>query len=155
MPSSPYDAKGLLIASIRDDDPVIFFENKLLYAVEGEVPEEAYSIPLGEAEITREGDDVTIVAVGRMVSVAEEAAESLSDEGIDCEIVDPRTTSPLDEDTLFESVENTGRLVVVDESNPRCNVATDIVSIVTQNRFDDLKAAPKICLLYTSDAADE
>ena len=144
VPSSPYDAKGLLIASIRDDDPVIFFENKLLYAVEGEVPEEAYSIPLGEAEITREGDDVTIVAVGRMVSVAEEAAESLSDEGIDCEIVDPRTTSPLDEDTIFESVENTGRLVVVDESNPRCNVATDIVSIVTQNRFDDLKAAPKM-----------
>jgi pyruvate dehydrogenase E1 component beta subunit len=143
MPSNPYDAKGLLIASIRDDDPVIFFENKVLYAMEGDVPEEAYVVPLGEAEITREGDDVTIVAIGRMVSMAERAAETLADEGIDCEIVDPRTISPLDEDTIFESVENTGRLVVVDESNPRCNAAADIVSIVTQNRFDDLKSAPK------------
>lgn len=143
MPSSPYDAKGLLIASIRDDDPVIFFENKLLYAVEGEVPEEPYALPLGEAEITREGGDVTILAVGRMVSIAEEAADILSSEGIECEVVDPRTTSPLDEETIFESVENTGRLVVVDEANPRCGIASDIVSLVSQNCFDDLKAAPK------------
>lgn len=107
------------------------------------MPEEAYTIPLGEAEITREGDDVTIVAIGRMVSMAEQAAEELSGEGIECEIVDPRTLSPLDEDTIFESVENTGRLVVVDESNPRCNAAADIVSIVTQNCFDDLKSPPK------------
>ena len=124
VPSSPYDAKGLMIASIRDDDPVIFFENKVLYAVEGEVPEESYEIPLGEAEYVREGDDVTIVAIGRMVSMAEQAAAALADEGIECEIVDPRTTSPLDEETIFESVENTGRLVVVDESNPRCSMAT-------------------------------
>ncbi len=143
IPSSPYDVKGLLAASIRDDDPVIFFENKLLYAVEGDVPEEAYTIPLGEAEITREGDDVTIVAVGRMVSIAEEAADALSGEGIECEIVDPRTASPLDEDTIFESIENTGRLVVVDESNPRCGLASDIVSLVSHNCFDDLKAAPR------------
>jgi acetoin:2,6-dichlorophenolindophenol oxidoreductase subunit beta len=144
VPSNPYDAKGLLIASIRDDDPVMFFENKVLYAVEGEVPEESYEIPLGEAEYVREGDDVTIVAIGRMVSMAEQAAATLSDEGIECEIVDPRTTSPLDEETIFESVENTGRLVVVDEANPRCSMATDIVARVAENCFDELEAAPKM-----------
>jgi acetoin:2,6-dichlorophenolindophenol oxidoreductase subunit beta len=144
VPSNPYDAKGLLIASIRDDDPVIFFENKVLYNVEGEVPEEPYVVPLGEAEYVREGDDVTIVAIGRMVSMAEQAGEQLADEGIECEIVDPRTTSPLDEETIFESVENTGRLVVVDEANPRCSLATDIVARVAQNCFGDLEAAPKM-----------
>ncbi|MCA1729855.1 MAG: alpha-ketoacid dehydrogenase subunit beta, partial [Actinobacteria bacterium] len=144
VPSNPYDAKGLMIGAIRDDDPVIFFENKVLYAVEGEVPEESYTIPLGEAEIVREGEDVTIVAIGRMVGMAEQAAEALADEGIECEIVDPRTTSPLDEDTIYESVENTGRLVVVDESYPRCNMATDITSLVAQNCFEDLKSAPKM-----------
>ncbi|MDP8940708.1 MAG: alpha-ketoacid dehydrogenase subunit beta [Actinomycetota bacterium] len=144
VPSNPYDAKGLMIQSIRDDDPVIFFENKVLYATEGEVPEEPYTIPLGEAEFVREGEDVTIVAIGRMVGMAEQAAEALSDEGIECEIVDPRTTSPLDEETIYESVENTGRLVVVDESYPRCNMATDIAALVAQNCFDDLKAAPKM-----------
>src|SRR4051812_1061825 len=144
VPSNPYDAKGLMIGAIRDDDPVIFFENKVLYSVEGEVPEEPYTIPLGEAEFVREGDDVTIVAIGRMVGMAEQAAEALADEGIECEIVDPRTTSPLDEDTIYESVENTGRLVVVDESYPRCNMATDIVALVAQNCFNDLKSAPKM-----------
>ena len=144
VPSNPYDAKGLLIASIRDDDPVIFFENKVLYALEGEVPEEPYVVPLGEAEYVREGEDVTIVAIGRMVSMAEQAAEELADEGIECEIIDPRTTSPLDEETIYESVENTGRLVVVDEANPRCGLAADITALVSQNCFDDLKAAPKM-----------
>jgi pyruvate/2-oxoglutarate/acetoin dehydrogenase E1 component len=144
VPSNPYDAKGLLIASIRDDDPVIFFENKVLYSVEGEVPEDPYTLPLGEAEYVREGEDVTIVAIGRMVSMAEQAAEALADEGIECEIVDLRTTSPLDEETIFESVENTGRLVVVDEANPRCSLAADIAARVAENCFDDLKAAPKM-----------
>jgi acetoin:2,6-dichlorophenolindophenol oxidoreductase subunit beta len=144
VPSNPYDAKGLLIASIRDDDPVIYFENKVLYSVEGEVPEAPYTIPLGEAEYVREGEDVTIVAIGRMVSMAEQAAEALADEGIECEIVDPRTTSPLDEETIYESVENTGRLVVVDEANPRCSLAADIVARVAENCFEDLKAAPKM-----------
>jgi pyruvate/2-oxoglutarate/acetoin dehydrogenase E1 component len=144
VPSNPYDAKGLLIASIRDDDPVIFFENKVLYSVEGEVPEDPYTVPLGEAEYVREGEDVTIVAIGRMVSMAEQAAEALADEGIECEIVDLRTTSPLDEETIFESVENTGRLVVVDEANPRCSLAADIAARVAENCFDDLKAAPKM-----------
>jgi len=144
VPSNPYDAKGLLIASIRDDDPVIFFENKVLYAVEGDVPEEPYAIPLGEAEIVREGEDVTIVAIGRMVSMAEQAAVALADEGIEAEIVDPRTLSPLDTDTIYESVENTGRLVVVDESNPRCSMASDIAALVAQNCFEHLKAAPQM-----------
>lgn len=144
VPSSPYAAKGLMIASIRDDDPVIFFENKVLYAVEGDVPEEPYALPLGEADYVREGDDVTVVAIGRMVQMAQEAADALAKEGIECEIVDPMTTSPLDTETIFESVEKTGRLVVVDESNPRCSLAADICAQVAANRFDDLKSAPRM-----------
>ena len=108
------------------------------------MPEESYTIPFGEAEFVREGEDVTIVAIGRMVSLAQEAAKALADEGIECEIVDPRTTSPLDEETIYESVENTGRLVVVDESNPRCSIASDISSLVAQNCFEDLRAAPQM-----------
>jgi pyruvate/2-oxoglutarate/acetoin dehydrogenase E1 component len=123
---------------------VIFFEHKVLYTMEGDVPDEPYVVPLGEAEIVREGEDVTIVAIGRMVSMAEQAAASLADDGIEVEIVDPRTTSPLDEETIYESVENTGRLVVVDESNPRCSMASDIVSLVSQNCFEHLKAAPRM-----------
>jgi acetoin:2,6-dichlorophenolindophenol oxidoreductase subunit beta len=140
MPATPYDAKGLLIQAIRDDDPVIFCEHKALYATEGDVPEESYAIPFGEANIVREGDDVTIVALGRMVLQAGQIAETLAADGISCEIIDPRTTSPFDEDTVLESVENTGRLVIVDESNPRCNVATDISSMVAQKGFSSLKA---------------
>ena len=140
VPSNPYDAKGLLIESIRDEDPVIFCEHKLLYSLEGEVPEESYTIPFGEANLLREGDDVTIVALGRMVHMASQAAESLAQQGIDCELVDLRTTSPLDEDTIIESVENTGRLVVVDEASPRCNIATDVSALVSQNAFGALKA---------------
>jgi pyruvate dehydrogenase E1 component beta subunit len=144
VPSNPYDAKGLLIEAIRDDDPVIFFENKVLYATEGDVPEEAYAIPFGEANIVREGGDVTVVAIGREVSLALEAAETLAADGIECEIIDPRTTSPLDEDTIFESVETTGRLVVVDEANPRCGLASDIAARVAEECFDALQAAPRM-----------
>jgi pyruvate/2-oxoglutarate/acetoin dehydrogenase E1 component len=144
VPATPYDAKGLLIQSIRDDDPVIFLEHKVLYTIEGDVPEESYAIPFGEANIVREGSDVTIVALGRMVLLAEQAAEELAGEGINCEIVDPRTTSPLDEDTILESVENTGRLVVVDEANPRCSLAADIVARVAQEAFSSLKAPPRM-----------
>ena len=140
VPSSPYDAKGLLITAIRDNDPVIFFEHKALYELEGEVPEESYTIPFGEANVVREGSDVTVVAVGRMVQHALAAAETLAGEGISIEIVDPRTISPLDEDTIYESVENTGRLVVVDESHPRCSFASDIGALVAQNAFDALQA---------------
>jgi len=140
VPSNPYDAKGLLIQSIRDNDPVIFMEHKVLYTMEGDVPEESYAIPFGEANVLREGEDVTIVAIGRMVNFAMEAAANLQKKGIHCEVIDPRTTSPLDEDTILESVENTGRLVVVDESNPRCSMASDIAGIVAQKAFGALKA---------------
>ena len=140
VPSNPYDAKGLLIQSIRDNDPVIFLEHKVLYTMEGEVPEESYAIPFGEANVAREGDDVTIVAFGRMVNQALTAAAALQKQGIHCEVIDPRTTSPLDEDTILESVEKTGRLVIVDESTPRCSMASDIAGIVAQKAFGALKA---------------
>ncbi|MEE8172155.1 MAG: alpha-ketoacid dehydrogenase subunit beta [Alphaproteobacteria bacterium] len=139
-PATPYDAKGLLIQAIRDNDPVIFCEHKMLYTLEGEVPEEAYTIPFGEANITREGDDVTIVTLGRMVHVAHEAADTLAKDSISCEVVDLRTTSPMDIDTIIESVENTGRLVVLDEASPRCSIATDVSALVCQEAFDSLTA---------------
>jgi pyruvate dehydrogenase E1 component beta subunit len=143
LPSNPYEAKGLLIQAIRDDDPVIFFEHKALYDMEGEVPDEPYAIPFGQANVTREGDDVTIVAFGKMVNLANAAADSLAKSGISCTVVDPRTTSPLDTETILETVEETGRLVVVDEAHPRCSMATDIVSLVTEAIFGSLKAAPR------------
>ena len=140
VPSSPYEAKGLLIQAIRDDDPVMFFEHKMLYDIEEDVPEEAYAIPFGEANVLRDGKDVTVVALGRMVMLAIQAADKLAREGISCEVIDPRTTSPLDKDTILESVENTGRLVVVDEAHPRCSMATDIAALVAQEAFDALEA---------------
>jgi pyruvate dehydrogenase E1 component beta subunit len=114
-PATPYDAKGLLIQAIRDNDPVIFLEHKMLYSLQGEVPEELYTVPFGEANFVREGKDVTLVTYGRMVHIALEAAANLARQGIDCEVLDLRTTSPLDEDSILESVEKTGRLVVIDE----------------------------------------
>jgi pyruvate dehydrogenase E1 component beta subunit len=140
VPSGAYDAKGLLIQAIRDDDPVMFFEHKMLYDVEEEVPEGLYTIPFGEANIVREGKDVTIVALGRMVTMAKQAADILAKDRVECEIIDPRTTSPFDIDTIIESVENTGRLVVVDEAHPRCSMATDIAAVVAQDAFDSLEA---------------
>jgi len=140
LPATPYDAKGLLISAIRDDDPVIFCEHKALYDLAGEVPEESYTVPFGEADVVREGGDVTVVAMGRMVHVASEAAQTLASSGIGCEVIDLRTTSPLDEDTVLESVEKTGRLVVVDEATPRCNIATDISALAAQKAFGSLRA---------------
>lgn len=139
-PSSPYDAKGLLIQAIRDNDPVIFCEHKLLYSMQGEVPEELYTVPFGEANFLRDGKDVTLVSYGRTVNTAMDAARSLASRGIDCEVIDLRTTSPLDEDSILESVEKTGRLVVIDEANPRCSMATDISALVAQKAFGALKA---------------
>jgi pyruvate dehydrogenase E1 component beta subunit len=144
VPSTPGDAKGLLAAAIRDDDPVLFFEHKLLYDVQGEVPAGEHLIELGKADIKREGDRVTVVAIGRMVQMALEAAESLSSEGVSVEVVDPRTLSPLDEDTILSSVRKTRRLVVVDEDNPRCSMATDLVALVASRAFDDLDAPPQM-----------
>jgi pyruvate/2-oxoglutarate/acetoin dehydrogenase E1 component len=140
IPATPYDAKGLMIQSIRDNDPVIFCEHKMLYTIQGEVPEEIYVIPFGEANVVRDGKHVTIVTLGRMVHVALEAASNLARNNIQCEVIDLRTTSPMDEDTVLESVEKTGRLVVVDEANPRCSIATDVSAIVAQNAFGALKA---------------
>jgi pyruvate dehydrogenase E1 component beta subunit len=140
VPSTPYDAKGLLIQSIRDNDPVVFMEHKALYAMKGEVPEESYTIPFGQANVVREGKDVTIVAIGRMVHTAGQAAASLAKAGKECEIIDPRTISPIDWDTILKSVEKTGRLVVVDEANPRCGLACDIAARVAQDAFKALKA---------------
>ena len=140
IPSNAYDAKGLLIEALRGDDPVMFFEHKALYPRKGEVPDEAYRIPFGEAALVREGEHVTVVALARMVPFAEKAIDALAKDGITCDLIDPRTTSPLDEETILESVENTGRLVVVDESPPRCSVAADIAAIVAQQGFHSLKA---------------
>ncbi len=125
---------------IRDDDPVMFFEHKALYDLAGPVPEEGYALPFGEANVVREGGDVTIVALGRMVHTSLEAASQLAAAGVQCEVLDLRTTSPLDEDTVLESVEGTGRLVVVDEAHPRCSVATDIAALVAQKAFGTLRA---------------
>jgi acetoin:2,6-dichlorophenolindophenol oxidoreductase subunit beta len=144
VPSTPADAKGLLAASIRDDDPVIFFEHKLLYDVSGEVPEGDYVVELGTADIKREGDSATIVAIGRMVQMSLEAAETLAGNGVEVEVVDPRTLSPLDDEAILASVRKTGRLVVVDEDNPRCSMATDIAALVASRAFDHLDAPPQL-----------
>jgi acetoin:2,6-dichlorophenolindophenol oxidoreductase subunit beta len=143
VPSTPADAKGLLAASIRDDDPVIFFEHKMLYDLAGEVPEGELVVPLGRADVKRAGDRVTVVAIGRMVHVALEAAERLAAEGVSVEVVDPRTLSPLDDDAILSSVRRTRRVVVVDEDNPRCSMATDLVALVATQAFDDLDAPPQ------------
>ncbi len=139
-PSNAYDAKGLLIQSIRDNDPVIFCEHKNLYAHESEVPAESYAIPFGEATVVREGKQVSIVTYGQMVHRAVAAAESLAKKGIDCEVIDLRTLSPIDMDTVIDSVESTGRLVCVDEANPRCSIASDVAAKVGQEAFKSLKA---------------
>jgi pyruvate/2-oxoglutarate/acetoin dehydrogenase E1 component len=144
VPSTPYDAKGLLSASIRDNDPVMFFEHKLLYDVEGEVPEDNYVIPLGKADVKREGQDLTIVTLGRMVHFALEAAEKLAGDGVEVEVLDLRSVSPLDEAAILESVKKTHRLVVVDEDNPRCSLAADVVALVAGQAFDYLDAPPKM-----------
>lgn len=139
VPATPADAKGLLIAAIRDDDPVVFFEHKMLYFSQGEVPEEPFTVPLGEAKVVRAGGDCTIVALGRMVGEALQAAAQLAEQGVECEVIDPRTVSPLDSATLYRSVRHTGHLVVVDEASPRCGMAADIASLVAANAFDALR----------------
>jgi pyruvate/2-oxoglutarate/acetoin dehydrogenase E1 component len=140
VPSSPYDAKGLLVQAIRDDDPVIFCEHKGLYDIKGEVPEDLYTIPFGEARIVRSGKDITIVALGRMVHQALAAADILAKERISAEVVDPRTTSPLDLETIVESGEKCRRLIVVDESAARCGFAHDVAATVQAELFGALLA---------------
>ena len=142
MPSNPYDAKGLLIEAIRDNDPVIFMEHKLLYDDKGEVPDEAYSIPFAEANYVWDGEDVTLCAIGRMVKQCIEVADELDKQGIGCTVIDLRTTSPLDDESILESVEETGRLVVVDEGNPRCGFAGDIAALVATSAVLPALRAP-------------
>lgn len=144
VPSNPADAKGLLKAAIRDDDPVIVFENKMLYDMKGPVPDGEHIVPLGKGRVVREGSDVTVIAFSRMVGVALEAAQELDNDGISVEVVDPRSISPLDEDLILKSVRKTGHVVVVDEDNPRCSMATDIVALVATKAFDYLNAPPQM-----------
>ncbi|MGI6225661.1 MAG: alpha-ketoacid dehydrogenase subunit beta [Peptococcales bacterium] len=140
LPSTPYDAKGLLKTAIRDDSPVVFFEHKLLYTVTGEVPEEEYTIPFGVADIKRSGKDVTILATGLMVTKSLNAAEELAKEGIDAEVIDPRTLVPLDKSTIIESVKKTGRLVIVDEGHKTGGITGELTAIVVEEAFDYLDA---------------
>ena len=138
VPSTPYDAKGLMIAAIRDDDPVIFVENKMLYNTKGAVPEELYSIPLGKAEVMRAGSDLTIVAISRMCLEAIKAAVELEKEGWSVEVIDPRSLSPMDVGAIVTSVKKTGRLIVVDEDYPRCSMASEIAATVSEEALDYL-----------------
>ncbi|GAA4542056.1 alpha-ketoacid dehydrogenase subunit beta [Amycolatopsis samaneae] len=140
VPATPYDAKGLMAQAIRDDGPVIFCEHRALYDIVGEVPCDSYALAFGTANVVRRGADVTLVALGRMVPVAERAARELAVSGIDAEVIDPRTTSPLDAATILASVGRTGRLVVVDESAPRCGLAADISALVAREAFGALRA---------------
>jgi pyruvate dehydrogenase E1 component beta subunit len=140
MPATPKDAKGLLKSAIRDDNPVIFMENEVLYNLKGDVPEEEYTIPLGLADVKRAGRDVTIVAWSRSVQVALHAAEALAKDGIEAEIVDPRTLRPLDDDTIFDSVRRTNRCVVVEEGWRYAGFGAEIADRVQRECFDSLDA---------------
>ncbi|MGB1020127.1 MAG: alpha-ketoacid dehydrogenase subunit beta, partial [Flavobacteriaceae bacterium] len=140
VPSNPYDAKGLLKAAIRDEDPVIFMESEQMYGDKGEVPEGEYILPIGVAEVKEKGSDVTIVSFGKIIKEAYKAAETLKKDGVSCEIIDLRTLRPLDYQTIFESVKKTNRLVILEEAWPFGNVATEITYQVQQQIFDYLDA---------------
>ncbi len=140
LPSTPYDAKGLLKTAIRDDNPVLFFEDKMMYQVKGPVPEGEYTIPFGVADVKRPGRHVTVVATSSMVYVALEAAQILEREGIDAEVIDPRTTVPLDVETLVRSARKTGRVVVVDEGHRRYGVTAELAAVIAEEAFYDLEA---------------
>ncbi len=143
LPSTPYDAKGLLKTAIRDENPVVFFEDKMMYKLKGHVPSEEYTIPLGAADIKRAGDDITLVATSSMVQVALGAATLLAESGISAEVVDPRTTWPLDEKTLIESARKTSRVIVLDEGYERYGVTAEIASVIAEGAFYDLDAPVK------------
>jgi pyruvate dehydrogenase E1 component beta subunit len=145
LPATPYDMKGLMKSAIRDNNPVISFEHMALGGMEGEVPEDEYTIPFGQAVIRREGVDVTVVALAKMVNEALAVAEEMENEGISLEVIDPRTLVPLDRETIRTSVAKTGRLVVVDEACITCGVAAEIMALVVENDriFRQLKSSPK------------
>jgi pyruvate dehydrogenase E1 component beta subunit len=143
LPSTPYDAKGLLKTAIRDDSPVVFMEDKMMYTMKGEVPGEEYTIPFGVADIKREGDDITLVATSSMVEIALGAADVLSDLGISAEVIDPRTTWPLDKKTMIESAKKTGRAIVIDEGYERYGVTAELASVIADGAFYYLDAPVK------------
>ena len=143
MPSTPYDAKGLLKTEIRDENPIVFFEDKMMYKLKGPVPASDYTIPLGVADVKRTGEDVTLVATSSMVQVALGAADLLNEIGISAEVIDPRTTWPLDEKTLVESVRKTSRAIVIDEGYGRYGVTGEIASVIAEGAFYDLEAPVK------------
>jgi pyruvate/2-oxoglutarate/acetoin dehydrogenase E1 component len=149
MPSTPYDAKGLLKSAIRDDNPVVFYEDKMMYKLKGPVPEHDYTIPLGVADIKRAGEDVTIVATSSMVQVALGAAKLLEEYDVSAEVVDPRTLWPLDEQTLIESAKKTSRVIVVDEGYERYGAAAELVAVIQAGAFYDLEAPVKrMCAMH-------
>jgi acetoin:2,6-dichlorophenolindophenol oxidoreductase subunit beta len=143
LPSTPYDAKGLLKSAIRDDNPVVFFEDKMMFRLKGPVPAEDYTIPLGVADIKRKGDDLTIVATSSMVQVALGAAKLLEEYDISAEVIDPRTLWPLDEKTLVESAKKTSRVIVVDEGYGRYGATAELASVISEGAFFDLEAPVK------------
>ena len=140
LPSTPYDAKGLLKTAIRDDNPVVFYEDKMMYSLKGHVPEGDYTIPFGQADVKRQGEDVTLVATSSMVHVALEAAGMLQELGISAEVVDPRTTVPLDKQTLIDSAKKTSRAIVIDEGYERYGVTAEIASVIAEGAFYYLDA---------------
>ncbi|MDH5607982.1 MAG: pyruvate dehydrogenase complex E1 component subunit beta [Cyclobacteriaceae bacterium] len=140
VPSTPYDAKGLLKSAIRDNDPTIFMESELMYGDKGFVPEEEYLLPLGQANVVKEGTDVTLVSFGKMMKVIIESAEIMEKEGVSCEIIDLRSVRPIDYTTVINSVKKTNRLVIVEEAWPLSSIATDISHVVQRNAFDYLDA---------------
>lgn len=142
MPSTPHDAKGLLASSIRDNNPVVFVEHKLLYKVEGEVPDGVYTIPLGVADIKRQGHDLTIIATSVMVKRSLEAAEQLAEEGIEVEVVDPRTLKPLDKDTIIQSVSKTGRVLIVHEACKTGGFGGELAAVIAESEAFDYLDAP-------------
>lgn len=138
VPSNPYDAKGLLNASIEDDNIVVYFEDKTLYGIKDEVPEEYYTVEIGKAKVKREGSDLTIVTIGKMLYVAYDVADELEKQGVSVEVIDLVTVAPWDQETIINSVKKTGRLIVIDEANPHNNTATDISAVVSDKAFDYL-----------------
>jgi pyruvate/2-oxoglutarate/acetoin dehydrogenase E1 component len=146
LPATPYDLKGLFKSSLREPGPVMFIEHKSLYNTKGVVPEEDYIIPLGEARIVREGTDLTIVAMSRMVDLAAKAAAELEKEGISVEVIDPRTIVPLDRQRITDSIKKTGKLVVIDESPSSCSFAAELLAIAVEDCFNEMQVVPKrIC----------
>jgi acetoin:2,6-dichlorophenolindophenol oxidoreductase subunit beta len=143
MPSTPADAKGLMLAAVREPNPVLYFQDAVLAGVRGPVPDRPYEVPIGVADVKREGDDVTVVAIGALVGQALRVAESLALEGVSVEVVDPRTLVPLDLDTIVGSVRKTGRLVVCDNARRTCGAASEIAAAVSEEAFPSLKAAPR------------